>query len=329
MTTAAKPLPAHGTYARGNGSPGRRPPCPCPPCREAKLKTRKRLNVARQLGRAARVDATPALEHLRKLRATMSWSQIQAATGCDDRGLQLLISGQRTEINRTTQDKILAVAPGAEPSAGMYIDAIGPRRRLQALSAMGYSGRHIADQIGTAEVRIHKIANGSQPTVRYGLVRRIHHLYDQLAQTPAPAGRSRTRVIRHARANNWAPPVAWDDDTIDDPTAHPEWTGACGTDRGWWLHKLNGIPACPRCEAAHAAWLAERHDLPPQERFRQLALAKSAASNRGATLAHDARELMQVSGLSYEQVAERLGVTRNHIQQELLRHPQTETELAA
>lgn len=32
---------------------------------------------------------------------------------------------------------------------------------------------------------------------------------------------------------------------------------------------------------------------------------------------------------TYEQVAERLGVTRNHIQQELLRHPQPETELAA
>ncbi|WP_416477068.1 hypothetical protein [Streptomyces sp. LKA04] len=328
MTTAVKPLPAHGTYARGNGSPGRRPPCPCPPCREAKLKTRKRLTVARQLGRAARVDAGLALEHLHKLRVTMSWSQIQDATGCDNRGLQLLISGKRTEINRTTQDKILAVPPGAEPSAGMYIDATGPRRRLQALSALGYSGRHIADRIGTSEVRIHKIANGSQPTVRYGLVRRIKHLYDELSQTPAPAGRSRTRVIRHAHSNGWAPPVAWDDDTIDDPKAHPELTGCCGTDRGWWTHTNNSIPMCPPCETAHAAWLAERSDLPPRERWRQLALAKGAASNRGANLAHDARELLG-HGVGIEQAAERLGVTRQHLQQELLRHPVAETELAA
>lgn len=327
--TTSKPLPPHGTYARGNGSPGRRPPCPCPPCRETKLKTRKRLNVARQLGRAARVDAAPARQHLRKLRITMSWSQIQTATGCDDRGLQLLINGQRTEINRTTQDKILAVAPGAEPSPGMYIDATGPRRRLQALSALGYSGREIALRIATAEARIQKITSGSQPTVRYGLARRINALYDELSETPAPAGRSRTRVLRHALAHHFAPPSAWDDDTIDSPDALPEWTGHCGTDHGWWKHTTNSIPVCPPCETAHAAWLTERRNLPAGERFRQMAFAKAAAANREANLAHDGRELMRVCGLDYEQAAERLGVTRNHLQQVLLRHPEAIGEVAA
>ncbi|WP_055693753.1 hypothetical protein [Streptomyces prasinopilosus] len=327
MTTAAKPLPPHGTYARGNGSPGRRPPCPCPPCREAKLKTRKRLNVARQLGRAARVDATPALEHLRKLRVTMSWSQIQAATGCDDRGLQLLISGQRTEINRTTQDKILAVAPGAEPSPGMYIDATGPRRRLQALSMLGYSGRHIAILLATSEKRVHTIANGSQPSVRYGLVRRINDLYDQLSQTPAPAGRSRTRVIRHALDNRWAPPSAWDDDTIDDPTAVPDWTGYCGTDRGWWLHRLEKIPACPACETAHTQWKAERAHLTHNERWAELGKARTQARTREADLAADARELLAYD-VGIDQAAERLGVTRQHLQQAMLRHPAAEAVAA-
>ncbi|MFI8206843.1 hypothetical protein [Streptomyces sp. NPDC085937] len=326
--TTAKPLPPHGTYARGNGSPGRRPPCPCPPCREAKLKTRKRLNVARQLGRAARVDATAAREHLHKLRVTMSWSQIQATTGCDDRGLQLLISGQRTEINRTTQDKILAVAPGAEPSPGMYIDATGPRRRLQALSAIGYSGRQIAQRIGTAEARIQKIASGVQPTVRYGLVRRINSLYDQLSQTPAPAGRSRTRVIRHALDNHYAPPGTWDDDTIDDPNAHPEWTGHCGTDRGWWIHQNQQLPTCARCEQAHQAWLAAHAHLDNrafnQAKFR----ARAEASQREAALAADARELLSLN-VHIEQAAERLGVTKNHLQQAMKRHPAAATELAA
>lgn len=49
---------------------------------------------------------------------------------------------------------------------------------------------------------------------------------------------------------------------------------------------------------------------------------------RGALLAADARELFTY-GVTVEQAAARLGVTRNHLQQELLRNPQTETELAA
>jgi plasmid maintenance system antidote protein VapI len=48
---------------------------------------------------------------------------------------------------------------------------------------------------------------------------------------------------------------------------------------------------------------------------------------RGELLAADARELFQY-GVRIEQVAERLGVTRNHIQQELLRHPDTEKAAA-
>jgi hypothetical protein len=50
---------------------------------------------------------------------------------------------------------------------------------------------------------------------------------------------------------------------------------------------------------------------------------------RGELLAHDARELMRVSGLTCEQAAERLGVTKAHLYQELTRHPQPEQELAA
>jgi hypothetical protein len=49
---------------------------------------------------------------------------------------------------------------------------------------------------------------------------------------------------------------------------------------------------------------------------------------RGATLAADARELFGY-GVPVEQAAERLGVTRNHLQQELLRHPAPAEEVAA
>lgn len=49
---------------------------------------------------------------------------------------------------------------------------------------------------------------------------------------------------------------------------------------------------------------------------------------RGELLAADGRELLAL-GVRIDQAAARLGISRNHLQQELLRHPAPETELAA
>lgn len=327
MTTAAKPLPPHGSYARANGSPGYREPCPCDLCRSTLLSAKKRYRVSREQGRPGLVDATPARQRLQQLRKTMSLMQIKAATGCDDANLRLIIDGTRSQIRRDTLDRILSLKP-EPPAAGTYLDATGTRRRIQALRAIGWSARIIAETATTGEAVIERICDG-QPCVRGVVALKILAAYAKLSHSPAPAGRSATRAKNYALANKWAPPGAWDDDRIDDPDALPEWTGHCGTDRGWWLHSFNDIPTCARCEAAHAEWKAERRHLPHPERFRQLALAKAAASNRGATIAADGRELMRISGLTYDQAAERLGVTRQHLQQELIRHPQPDTELAA
>ena len=130
-----------------------------------------------------------------------------------------------------------------------------------------------------------------------------------------------------ARRNGWAPPGAWDDDQIDDPQAHPEWTGECGTDRGYWVHRRQQLPMCTRCETAHEKWLTEHADLAPQARNQLQFAARISASSREADLATDARELLRL-GVGIEQAAERHGVTRNHLQQALLRHPNTEKAAA-
>lgn len=328
-TTRTRPIPEHGTYARGNGSPGRREPCPCTPCRQAKLKTRKRLDVARQRGHAARVDATPARSHLTLLRTTMSWSKIAEATGCDPRGMQLLLRGARTEINRTTHNKILAAQPAATPSPGVYIDATGIRRRLQALGAIGYSCIYLANRIHTSDARLYLIASGKQPTVRYVLARRVIAVYDDLSDTPAPQGRSRTRAIRNAEAKNWASPATWDDDTIDDPNAHPEWTGYCGTDRGWWSHRQQNIPMCQACDEAHTQWKRDHQHLSRTELMASLNASRASASLRGEAIAYDGRELL-AQGHTPEQAAARLGISTDYLHTELRRHPAiSEQEMAA
>lgn len=285
------------------------------------------------------VDAEPARQHMRNL---IDYG-ISAERIADISGLHLaVVNGilydferhrRRGKIRPETEAKVLAVEARFEHIHDRHvIDGTATRRRLQALAAVGYPFR----RLGGEHLPLHPAQVGSTARatqVMAGTHRAVADTYDRLAhQDPTEHGirpGTALKIRRYAQAEGWAPPSTWDDDTIADPNAHPEWTGHCGTDHGWWKHKAEAIPTCPRCEAAHAAWLAERRDLPAAERFRQLAQAKSAASNRGANLAHDARELMRVSGLTREQAAARLGVHTTYVDQAMKAHPQTGQELAA
>ena len=315
-----KSLPPHGTYARANGCPGYREPCKCEPCLNTRRAAKKRERVNRQLGRATHRDPAQTRARLAELNKTMGWEDIAKAAGTSSAHLREIASGRIARVKQTTHAKIMAIEP--EPTGGQYIDATGAIRQVRALQAIGHSVIVIAEAAATHRSRIMPLVNG-HPRLRRSLAVRIDAAYNQLASRSGDSTRSRNRAAREC----WAPPGAWDEETISDPDAHPEWTGYCGTDRGWWTHTNEGIPMCPRCETAHAQWLADRRDLPARERFRQLALAKGAASNRGANLAHDARELLSY-GIGIDQAAERLGVTRNHLQQELLRHPAPERTAA-
>ncbi|MCZ4509938.1 hypothetical protein O3Q52_17385 [Streptomyces sp. ActVer] len=319
--TVTKSPPPHGTYARANGCPGYREPCKCARCYVTFRRARKQYTVNRELGRPGLVDATPVREHLNTLRQTMTWQQVADATGSEYRNLKLVADGRRTQVRRSTRDRVLAVTP-EPPASGKYIDALGTRRRIQALRAIGYSTKVIAEAAGSAQARLQLISTGAQPTVRQHLAERIQAVFADLHGTPAPAGCSATVTRKHARAQGWVPPAAWDD--IDDPAAVPDWTGHCGTDRGYWMHSLQRLPMCERCKAAHEAWLDEQAHLTVQELNQARFRARAAASHREADLAHDARELLRVSGLDVALAAERLGVTRNHLQQALLRNPEPE-----
>ena len=292
--------------------------------------------LANLSGRPVRVPAAPVVSHIRSLLDEgMGWTRISRAAHSSSCTIARILNGQEL-IRRTVADRLLAVK--YRPAPGRTVEATGTRRRIQALIAIGHTIVGISDESGVDHSVIHDILGGCA-NVRGVTADRIAAAYDWMSERPPAGGRKSAATVSRNRAarEGWPPASAWDDDTIDDPKSLPDWTGHCGTDRGWWLHNVNGIPVCARCQEAHDAWLAERRHLPAPERFRQLAFAKGAATNRGAVLAADARELIRVSGLGLDQVAERLGVTRDYIQQELGRHPdtddttptQTEQELAA
>lgn len=319
-----KPLAEHGTTARAKGRPTTGiPGCNCPPCRRAENAYDKRRRFLNQTGRTLMVDTAPIAAHLRGLFAAgAGWVQLAAVSGSSTSTIHKLLTEKIPQCRRTTANKLLAIQPGDCIPDQRGIDATGTIRRVRALVALAHKCHDIDRACRIDHSVLTDLLAGRLDTVTVGLARRVDEGFRQLATSTGNSVRSLNRAVREG----WAPPAAWDADTIDDPTAVPDWTGFCGTDRGWWLHRLEGIPGCQPCEQAHAAWKAEHAHLSGNERHSAIGQARAAARTREADLAEDARELMRVSGLDHEQAAARLGVTKNHLQQVLLRHPEQAEE---
>jgi hypothetical protein len=222
VTTAVKPLPAHGTTARGYGSPGRRARCNCKPCRTARNRHQKQTRVNRELGNSPFTNPAAAQAHLRELHQTMGWNTLAAATGVQYSNLIAIYHGTRTKIRHETEAKILAAKAPAQGDGGQYIDVTGSMRRLQALSCIGHSYAAISEAAKTASNRVLSIANGRQPTVRRDLAERITAAYERLAPNPPARDRFTTRTRNVARSKGWREPQWWEDyGHIDDPGFDP------------------------------------------------------------------------------------------------------------
>jgi hypothetical protein len=132
------------------------------------------------------------------------------------------------------------------------VPAAGTIRRAQALAVAGWPLARTAREAGLSPYRMDQVLKAD--TVPVETARAVAAVYARYNSTsPGLCGVSHihARAARdRAAAAGWAPPAAWDDDTIDDPDAVPQWTGHCGTTRGADLHERDGIPLCPPCQAA-------------------------------------------------------------------------------
>lgn len=215
MSTATRALPAHGTYARANGSHGYRPPCNCPPCRAVWNRTRKQQRVNRALGRPALVDSARARTHLATLTATMTWIRIAEKSGCSVSHLKTIAAGRMAQIRPTTERRILNTHPDPTDT-GKQISPLGAMRRIQALYVLGHGHTAIHRATGISGSFISRIANGRAFTIDIATARRIAAAYAQLIQRQGTSARAR----RIAAQNGWHGPMVWGD--IDNPTAKPE-----------------------------------------------------------------------------------------------------------
>jgi DNA-binding Xre family transcriptional regulator len=220
----------------------------------------------RLAGNPREVPAAAVLDHIRHLLARpMSYGQIAALSGVAASTIRELHVGEQKRLHRENVAKILAVSLNAEITQG-NVPAIGAARRLQALYARGHFIYTIAEEAGISRDTVHGLATGRWQSIDHSRFEGICRAYDKLSMTTGKSWKAR----RIAERNGWAPPLAWDDETIDDPAATPvtdaEEPAACTSSDAvarWLMGESVILDAAGRREAVAylMEWSADSADL--------------------------------------------------------------------
>lgn len=234
-TTTELGVRPHGTYGKYKTEK-----CHCSQCRRANRDRNRRW--ARTKAMAAQgmadplwVDAEPVRRHVRALMsAGMGVPRIQQVSTVSKGVLARLVYGApgrgeapSSKIRPVNAAKLLAVRT-LQVADSALVDATGTRRRLQALVTVGWSGAELMRQIGVVGTDFPKLVGRDKVLAR--TERAIRALYNQLWDTAPPTSTrweraTLSRAQGFAAARGWAPPMAWDDDTINNPAAEPATAG--------------------------------------------------------------------------------------------------------
>lgn len=168
------------------------------------------------------VDATAVKHHLARLHAAnVGTRRIAELTGLTPVTIRVILNKDQQRVHPNTAARILAVPVPDVPhhdsvADATLVSALGTQRRLQALVALGHTQEHICAELGVAPNAFARII-ARQNLVTAAYARRVAAVYEQMHMTPGTSGKS----TRRARRLGWAAPLAWDDNTIDDPDARP------------------------------------------------------------------------------------------------------------
>lgn len=207
--------------------------CRCRTCRDGLALYSRQLARRHLYGQPTYVPAEPARAHIRNLMAQgMGLKRIVAVSDISQGMAWKLLYGKRRpdgtrtpsrRIRPATEAKILAITP--DLADGAKIDSTGTTRRIQALVAVGWSMSKIAARLGIGRSNFTPLAQGSRDTT-VARAKAVSDLYDQLWDQRPPHTLWRdhiaySRALGYAAKAGWVPPLAWDDDDIDNPNATP------------------------------------------------------------------------------------------------------------
>lgn len=218
----------------------------------------------RQMHRAGGMSTSAMAEESGVARDVIA-ALIAGVRRCDHSGPDGEAGRLVTQMRSSTIERLMAfdyIPPSMDTMrGGARLPPHGKRRRLQALAVAGYTTKFLADQLGMQGYGLrnlnmfmhgHKGKNFSFASSVF----QVAQLYDKLSMARPEdfpeIPRDRIKASRTlSKKHGWAPVWAWDDDTIDDPDAFPEWTGACGTEMGFLIHHYQDVlPVCEPCTEA-------------------------------------------------------------------------------
>jgi hypothetical protein len=194
-------------------------------------------------------------------------------------------SGQKVKLKRDSYNLIMGMECRISGSPDNWRtmarhSPYGTQRRLRALWADGWPTKVLAPMLGMTRPNMMLLME-DRTHIHFPTYTAVRELYEKL-QHANPLDHGCTKGDM-ARAKTWAakkgcaPSGCWDDDTIDDPCAAPEWTGRCGTVRGQKLHYENKIPVCHNCRTAEQIY----------RKFPNLARMMGAVAERGPVVRYD------------------------------------------
>jgi hypothetical protein len=126
----------------------------------------------------------------------------RAANNADQRAFQRLRAEQRWS------------------GTSVWTSPVGTRRRLQALTAAGWSTALLAERMGVTKSAVAQLRTTAQARVLVATATDVAALYEQCRRR-TPSGGYQWRVQRYAHARGWPSPAEWDGLDLDDPTVMP------------------------------------------------------------------------------------------------------------
>lgn len=209
--------------------------CRCADCRAAnttaeRMWRRRHAHIQAGAAQPPMVDSAPTREHVLALMASgIGFKRVARMAMVATSTVGNLIYGRPglpppPTIRAETARRLLGITT-PDPAPGALVDATGTHRRLQALVAVGWSGFAIMQQLGREPTNFGQLFQVDRVLAR--TASDVRELYDRIWDMPSPnhTGHHRAaaeRARRYAAERGWAPPAAWDDDTIDDPATTPQ-----------------------------------------------------------------------------------------------------------
>jgi len=98
------------------------------------------------------------------------------------------------------------------------VPANGTLRRLKALVCLGWPVEQLAARSGVDVEWLLTRESGKKFTVPTEVAAAVSACYDELSMIVGPS----PEVREYGQRRQWRPPLAWDDESIDDPAARPD-----------------------------------------------------------------------------------------------------------